>query len=90
MQVDLDKLEDLFDDRYRELHAAKKDDEFFVNYCDEHGIVMVHREWVREAFNEPHEDKACIMSPEDGVDDPNWLLVPRKFAERAMILGILP
>lgn len=90
MQIDLDKLEDLFSDRYKELNAAKKDDEFFINYCDEHGIVMIHHEWVREAFNDPREDKVCILSPEDGANDPNWLLVPREFAERAVILGILP
>lgn len=90
MQIDLDKLEHLFDDRYRELHAAKKDDEFFINYCDEHGIQMMHAEWVRECFNEPRGDKICVLSPEDGYDSPNWLLVPREFAERAIVLGILP
>lgn len=88
--MDLDKLQDIFDDRYKSLYREKRDDEFFINYCDEHGIVMMHGEWVRECFNEPREDKICILSPEDAHNSPNWLLVPRQFAERALVLGFLP
>lgn len=91
LDLDLDKLESIFDDRYRELHAGKsEDDEFFVNYCDAHGIVMVHHDWVRDAFNEPHKDKVCIMSPEDGFNNPAWLLVPISLAEKTLVLGYLP
>ena len=94
IEIDLDKLEGLFDERHRQLVELRKgslDESFFIDYCDKHGIVMVHRDWVRDAFNEPRVDKVCIWSPEDGdIDTPAWLLVPREFAERAMILGVLP
>ena len=94
MDIDLDKLEGLFDERHRQLVELRKgalDESFFIDYCDEHKIVMVHRDWVREAFNEPRKDKVCIWSPEESdYDKLAWLLVPRKFAERALILGFLP
>lgn len=89
--IDLDKLEEIFDERYRELRGDKpEDDEFFVNYCDLHGIVMVHLDWVKDTFNERHEDKVCIMSPETIAEAPAWLLVPKKLAEKTLVLGYLP
>jgi hypothetical protein len=88
--MDIDKLERMFKAKYKALAKDAGDEEFFVNYCDEHKIVMVHPEWVKETFNERHRGMVCIDSPENTVTSSPWLLVPKKFAERALILGGLP
>jgi hypothetical protein len=88
--MDIEKLEKIFKIKYSDLARDAKDPEFFVNYCDEHKIVMVHSEWVKETFNERRRGVVCIDSPECTIDSCTWLLVPRKFAERALVLGCLP
>ena len=74
--------------------------EFWVDYCDKHKILMLHPEWLCETLNKGLGDRICIDNYEvkyltdAGVIDAHegcpWLLVPRKFAERALILGGLP
>ena len=89
--MNLDKLEELIKDRYKLLRSEALDDqEFFVNWCDKHKIVMVHPEWVKDEFNTPHRNMVCVMSPENTKDSCPWLLVPKRLAEKALVLGHLP
>lgn len=93
--MNIDKLEDIFAERYKELADEAKDDEFFVNWCDKHKVVIMHAEWVREVFNDANKDMVCIFHPiefdrstEQQLS--NWLLVPRKLADKTLVLGYLP
>lgn len=88
MEMNLEKLEELFRERYETL---QEDPEAWVDYCDEHKIVLMHPQWVRETFNEGHKNMVCIFSPEDDYDAGNlWLLVPKELAEKSLALGGLP
>jgi hypothetical protein len=91
--MDIDKLERMFKVKYKALAKNAGDEEFFVNYCDEHKILMLHPEWLAETLNDnAMKGMVCIHSPEHQVLNTAspWLLVPKKFAERALILGGLP
>lgn len=93
--MDIEKLERLFSRRYDELcreglRPLNHGNDFFVDWCDRHKIVMMHNDWVQDEFNKPRRNKVCIMSPEEGRNSCPWLLVPKKFAERALVLGYLP
>lgn len=91
MEINLEKLELLFRERYESLKQTQKDEDFWVDYCDEHNIVLMHPQWVRETFNDGHENMVCIFSPEDDYDAGNlWLLVPRELAGKSLALGGLP
>jgi hypothetical protein len=95
--MDADKLERMFRDKYCrilkdcELSTSDAIYEKWVGYCDEHNIFLLHPEWLKETLNEEGlKGRICIHTPEEGRDTSPWLLVPRKFAERALILGGLP
>jgi len=91
--MNTDKLEELFSRRFNELWNSDFDGgEFWVNYCDKYEILMLHPDWLRETLNEGLKDRICIHNPEQSYWDTSspWLLVPRKFAERVLILGCLP
>jgi len=91
--MDPDKLEELFRSKFQSLwDSDPKDEEFWVNYCDDHKVLMLHPEWLKDTLNEGLGDKICIHNPEETVCDScsPWLLVPRGFAERIMVLGYLP
>lgn len=100
--MDVEKLYKLFEKRYETLAAENSttiseyptddgDKEFFINYCDKHKIIMLHSDWMCETLNDGGmKDRVCIVSPEEDEDCAFWLLVPKKFAEKALILGILP
>lgn len=90
--MDYVKLERLFDEKYKALNATP-DDEVWVNYCDLHKIVMLHGEWLAETLNDGGmRGKVCIRNCEEIFHENvcPWLLVPKKFAERALVLGYLP
>lgn len=95
MEIDIDKLEEIFAERYRKLCFEEdqnplENESFYVDWCDKHKIIMLHPEWLVDTLNEGKmRGKVCISSPEEGDSSP-WLLVPKKFAERALILGCLP
>lgn len=81
MAVQLAGVEDIF--------AA----EFWLNYCDEHDIIMLHPEWLADTLNEGKmRTRVCIANPEEMFHENvcPWLLIPKKFAERCLILGGLP
>lgn len=85
--MNLEKLETIFKKRYQELLSAQQnEDDFWVDYCDRHEIKIMHPEWVKECFNEEGKGMVCIFSPENEW----WLLVPKKLAERVLVLGYLP
>lgn len=88
--MNFDTLQEIFHKRYRELASEAKDDEFFIDWCDKHKIVMVHIEWVQDEFNSPRRNMVCVLNPEEGPNLPQWLLVPRRFAEKTLVLGYLP
>jgi len=89
-EVNLDRLQEIFANRYRELAFAAKNDEFFVDWCDKHKIIIVHSEWVQDEFNNPRRNMVCVLSPETGQNIAQWLLVPKKLAEKTLVLGYLP
>lgn len=82
----IEKLEAIFKKKYDELLESSNDDDFWVDYCDRHKIKIMHPEWVKECFNEEAKGMLCIYNPEDSW----WLLVPKKFAEKVLVLGHLP
>jgi hypothetical protein len=92
--MDIDKLEQLFRDKYEKLvSAAENSDEIYeswISYCDKHKVFLLHPEWMRESLNEGMKGRICIHTPEEDRNASPWLLVPKKFAERALILGFLP
>jgi hypothetical protein len=96
MEIDIYRLEDLFGKRYGELCSGEEfraNKDFFIDWCDRHKIVMLHADWLPETLNDDGmRGMVCIMSPEanEVKDAPPWLLVPREFAERTLILGHLP
>ena len=67
--------------------------DWWVDYCDRHGIEIMHPDWVKECFihfeRRPRREKGkviCISSPENDF----WLLVPKNMAEKVIFLGYLP
>jgi hypothetical protein len=91
--LELDKLELLFEKKHQDLSKNSKDsNEAWVDYCDKYKIVMMHSEWVREEFNNPRKNMVCIHNVELKSNEYvcDWLLVPKKFAEKCLILGGLP
>ena len=88
--MNIEKLEVIFKERYEDLllkHAHVDGvDDFWIDYCDKYEIKIMHPEWVKECFNEEAKGMVCIFSPENEW----WLLVPKKLAERALVLGYLP
>lgn len=84
--MNLEKLEEIFKNRHQELLAKQAGEYDWVDYCDKHEIRIMHPEWVKECFNEEVKDMVCIFSPENEW----WLLVPKKLAEKALVLGYLP
>lgn len=88
----IEKLEVIFKNKYQELLTEERakedkyDTEFWVDYCDQHKIKIMHPEWVKESFNEDRADLLCIFSPENEW----WLLVPKELAEKTLVLGYLP
>lgn len=95
MQVDPDKLERLFKERYRTLKVDGDEEatyENWIRYCDEHKVFLLHPDWLKETLNEDGlKGRICVHTPEpDGLDPSPWLLVPRKLAEKALALGGLP
>jgi hypothetical protein len=94
MDIDIDKLERLFKAKYESLVVDENPDatyENWVGYCDGHEIFLLHPEWLVDSLNDnAMKGMVCIHTPEEDRDASPWLLVPRKFAERALILGGLP
>lgn len=92
--MDADKLEKMFKVKYATLVVEGNPDatyENWVGYCDKYKIFLLHPEWLRDTLNEDGlRGRICVHTPEPDFDPPPWLLVPRKFAQRALILGYLP
>lgn len=94
--MDIDKLEEIFQRRYEELCVEEdqnplENSSFYVDWCDKHKIFMLEPDWLVDTLNDGGmKGKICIASPEDGYEKPRWLLVPKKFAEKTLILGHLP
>ena len=84
--MNLDKLEEIFREKYQSLVEQCIEDDFWVDYCDRHKIKIMHPEWVKECFNEESRGMVCILSPENDW----WLLVPKKLASKVLVLGYLP
>lgn len=93
-----DKLEELFKAKYEELKKKNypgalfepTDNEFWVSYCDKHNVLLMHSEWVADFFNNERKNKICISNPEEGHNACFWILVPKDFAEKALVLNGLP
>lgn len=89
----IEKLEELFHNKYEQLQPfrpAGGRGEFWVSYCDKHNILLMHSEWVADFFNNERKNKICISNPEEGPDACYWILVPKDFAEKALVLNGLP
>ena len=97
--MNIEKLEKLFSIKYESVVTEPFQHEYILNqnnrvagdhrwvdYCDKYKILIVHPEWIKETFNENRKNMICIDSPENNW----WLLVPKKFAEKCLVLGYLP
>lgn len=92
MELETGKLEDLFAEKYKKL-GASPDNEIWVDYCDRHKIVMLHGDWLADTINSGGtKGKVCIHNCEEIFHENvcPWLLVPKRFAEKALVLGYLP
>lgn len=96
MQIDTHKLEELFKERYESLTLGLTElprVDAWVDYCDKHKIIMLHGEWLADTLNEGKmRGMVCIHNCEEIYHEnvSPWLLVPKKFAERCLVLGGLP
>lgn len=99
-KLEVKKLEVIFSAKYDALKCDAEQNtglkidrrrDFWVDYCDRHNIEIMRPEWVKECFNEKG-NVICIsmpcVSPENDYDF--WLLVPKKMAEKVLVLGYLP
>lgn len=98
ISLDTDKLEKLFKERYESL-VSKSDPPSYraryewLDYCDKHKIIMLHGEWLVDTLNEGKmRGRVCIHNCEVIFHENvcPWLLVPKKFAEKCLVLGGLP
>lgn len=94
MEIDTDKLENLFEERYKSLVTNPNNVNWvWTDYLDSHEIIMLHGEWLVETLNEGKmEGRVCIHNCEEIYHEnvSPWLLVPKKFAEKCLVLGGLP
>lgn len=94
--MDTDKLEKMFRAKYKTLIVEGGLDatyENWISYCDDNKILLLHPEWLAETLNEEGlKGRICLHSPEfqELSHASPWMLVPKKFAQRALILGGLP
>lgn len=94
MDIDTEKLELMFRVKYKSLEVEDPDITYdnWIRYCDKNNIFLLHPDWLVETLNEEGlKRRVCIHSPEHQklqIASP-WLLVPRKFAEKAMVLGFV-
>lgn len=92
--IDIEKLEDIFKKRHRDLcrdEDSLKNESFFIDWCDDNKIIMLHPDWLVDTLNEGKmKGRVCINSPEREDNTSPWLLVPKKLAEKALVLGYLP
>lgn len=90
----IDRLEELFEAKYKHLQSSRtnNDQEFWIDYCDKHKIVMLHPDWLRDTLNEGMDDRIIIHNCEEMYHENvcPWLLVPKNFAFKALALGGLP
>jgi hypothetical protein len=95
--MDEDKLEILFARKY---HQFKKEastsfdlSESWIDWCDQHKIRIMMESEVVECWNSPGAKGICIESPKINnktCAHDGWLLVPRTFAKKALVLNGLP
>ena len=93
MKIDPEKLEKLFKEKFQKIMVPGSPDatyERWIWYCDEHKIFMLHPEWLADTLNEGLKGRICIHNPEEQETASPWLLVPKKFAEKCLVLGGLP
>ena len=93
----IDRIERLFSDRFEKTlceTTAKPLSELWLDLCDKYEIVQMGNENLKDCFNfgpDRHrkEDVLCIENPEPD-DHFIFLLVPKKFAEKCLVLGFVP
>lgn len=87
-----DKLQAMFNARYKELRAGRTGDSWWIDHCDRLKVGITNPEWMRDHFNNYAPSHICLDNPEpaDLADDFYWLLVPLELAERALTLGGIP
>lgn len=91
MDINLEKLEEIFALKYEALQPEQAtNSEWWIEYCDGQGIILLHPEWVREEFNKDHKNMVCIHSPEISYEHPLWLLIPKELAVKCLALGGAP
>jgi len=81
------RLEELFKNKFHEqLH---ENPELWLDYCDKHKIIQMSPSEVEEFFNHKSKTHVCLDNPESD-NQFLWIIVPKKFAEKALMLGGLP
>lgn len=81
------RLEGMFKAKFHDdLHA---DPELWLDYCDKHKIIQMSPPEVEEFFNWKSKTHLCLDNPEFS-NQFLWIIVPKKFAEKVLMLGGLP
>jgi hypothetical protein len=88
--MDENKLEVLFVRKYHDFmqqaSTAYELGEKWISWCDLHKIRIMMATEVIEYWNDPGVKGICIENSEGE----GWLLVPRTFAKKALVLKGLP
>lgn len=81
------RLEEMFKEKFHEQLEGESD--LWLEYCDRHKIIQMSPPEVEEFFNWKSKTHLCLDNPE--FDNQFlWILVPKKFAEKVLLLGGLP
>jgi len=89
------KLEILFAKKYTDFMeqgpTAHDVNENWIDWCDQHKVRIMDPTEVIECWNDPGVKGICIEGPEESPEAcGGWLLVPRTFAKKALVLNGLP
>lgn len=90
------KLHDLFIAKLDEICSEKPSNResrilAWKSLLNKHGCILVLESHMAEEFNnKSSEDYICMDSYRTNIARGSWVLVPRDFAEKALVLGYIP
>lgn len=93
----IERLERLFRDRFEDFvrRGTKYSlSELWLDFCDKYEVVQMGTENLKDCFNfgpdrHRQDEVVCIENPEPEHHF-LFLLVPKKFAEKCLVLGFVP
>lgn len=83
----ISKLDEICPDRFKREPRILA----WKNLLKKHGCILVLESHMAEEFNNKSpEDYICMDSYRINIARGSWVLVPRDFAEKALVLGRIP